>query len=120
MSLPIANLYRGSNRLIELQLLQADGATALLASSLTYARVRLFQGDNLVATYVRGADDQLRDDPDATDQLLLELTEALTAALSRNEPLTALVALRVADTDFVVDDEEFKDEIELTLARNVR
>lgn len=119
MSSPIPILYRGSNRIIVLPLLLEDDATALLASALTYARIRLYQGETLVATYVRGTDNQLRNDPDDTDQLLLELTSTLTDSLERNLPLTGRLRLHVDDTDFEVDDDTFKDEVFIGIALNV-
>lgn len=119
MSAPIPILYKGSNRLIELPLLLANGVDPLLASALTFARVRLYQGSNLVASYTRGTDGQLRNDPDDTDQLLLELTTTLTESLTESLPLTARLDLKVTDEDFEEEPDAFADVKVFTIAANV-
>lgn len=119
MSAPISILYRGSNKLIALALYLEDGSTALLVSSLTYARIRLYQGATLVATYVHGTDGELRTDPDDTNQLLLELTTALVDALTVNLPLTARLDLKVTDEDFEEEPDAFADVKVFTIASNV-
>lgn len=106
MSLP--TLYIGENRVVSRSLKQADGTTALLVSSLTYAAVELRQGTTSVKTLVLGTDAELRQGS-GSSVLDVELTAAITALLSPNVNLTFRWKLKVADSSFTVDSGTFID-----------
>lgn len=101
-------LRRGDNRIFRRLLTLVDGVTALPLASLTYLSAELQQGDTTVATYVFGTDSQLRTGA-AANEIELEVTAAVTAALTKGTPLTAIFRERVADTEFAADSNLFKD-----------
>jgi hypothetical protein len=118
MSAPIPILYKGENRLITLPLLLENGITPLLVSTLTHASVQLYQGATLVGTYTMGTDTELRAGEE-TDELILELTSELTAALTARQPLEALFTLKVADNDFEAEPGAFIDKQKATLVTQI-
>lgn len=105
----MATLHPGETRIIERQLYQADGTTALLVSSLAAASVELRQNGEVIDTLVLGTDPELRQGS-STSKLALELTSALTALLSPGVPLMLRWKLTVVDALFTVEpSSHFKD-----------
>lgn len=102
-------LYPGETRLIERDLLQADGTTALLVADLLSASVELRQGGTVLETLVLGTDPELRQGSTGS-KLELELTSALTGLLSPGVALTLRWKLSVDEADFTVEpDNAFTD-----------
>lgn len=105
-------LIRGENRLLTRQLRLSDGTTPLLVSTLAQAKATLLQGRAVRAVFTLGTDDELRAGAE-TDELVLELTSAQSAALAEG-PVTVRWELRVADTDFEAEPDVFIDKIDET------
>lgn len=105
-------IIRGENRLLVRSLRLSDGSTPLLVSSLALAKATLLQGRTVRAVYTLGTDDELRAGS-ATDELVLELTSARSAALAEG-PVTVRWELRVADADFEAEPDVFIDKIDET------
>ncbi len=101
-------LIPGENRIFRRSLFLEDGVTALLVSALSYASVKLKQGNTVIATYVLGTGTQLRAGS-TSSELALEITSAVTAALTTGIPLTAVWTFKVADAGFVNEPNLFID-----------
>lgn len=112
------NLYRGENRLFTRTLFLQDGTTELLVSELVSAQVELRQGSSVVATYVWGTDSQLRAGSE-TNELVLEITSALSLTLQLQVPLEAKWTFKVTDADFESEPDAFIDIMVEQLFANV-
>lgn len=107
-ALPI--LFRGENRLIKRLLRLADGATPLPVANLSGARVQLIQRGTVKATAVLGSDATLR--AGAADELVYELTSAVSAALAIDQTLVLRWMIKVPDAAFTVEPGHFIDILE--------
>lgn len=114
MSLP--TLYRGGNRLLARTLRLADGETALPVASLAGAKAILMQGGTVCSTAILGTDAQIH--VGATeDELVLEITSAVTAAMRPGVQLDVVWLLKLPDAAFVVEpDSVFIDVIKEAVA----
>lgn len=93
-------IYPGETRIIERNLFQADGVTALLVSSLLSASAELRQGDTVITTLVKGTNAEIRQGT-TTSKLEVELTSAITSLLSPGT-LSIRWKLSVANSEFTV------------------
>lgn len=112
--MPSTIIYRGANRLFSFLLTTSDGVTPLAVASLTAVSIDLVQNRVVKDTLVRGTDNELRNGV-AANELILELTSALSAALAPGL-LTARFHFTVPDEDFDVDVDIFKDILEVDIA----
>lgn len=94
-------LLRGENRLLSRSLRLSDGVTPLLVATLQRASVEVLQAGKVRATYVLGTAPALRAGV-ATDELVLELTSALTLALKPG-PVALRWEFRRVDAAFTVE-----------------
>lgn len=94
------NVNRGENILLKRQLYQSGGTTPLLISDLVGAKVGLFFKNKIIAEYVWGTSQELRDT--GAYELTAELTAAFTASCPPG-PLEERWTLITNDTGFVVD-----------------
>lgn len=110
MSSP-ALVLKGSNVLLSRPTFQADG-TVLPPSTFRDCSCELVQKGSVVRTLVMGTDDELRANGDDTG-LVLELTSAITDALSRGS-LTERYKISIDDSEYVAEPDLDIKQIEIT------
>lgn len=108
-------LRRGDNRIFRFPLTLVDGSTALPLSSLALLSAELKQGETTIDTYIFGTDAELRVG-NTSNEIELEVTAAVTAALTKGTPLSAIFREHVADAEFDADSDLFKDSQAVVLA----
>ena len=104
-------IIRGENRRLTRNLKNADGS-ALAVASLASAQVELIQGGAVLHTFILATDDELTEGDDG-NSLVLELTSAVTAALSP-ALLKERYTLRITDAAYLVEPGQAIQIIELT------
>ena len=93
-------IYSGENVIVKINLLQGDGATPLLLSSLQSLVVKIKQSTTL-ATYTLGTNEQVRQG-DSTSQVEIEITQALSDTLKKGQ-VYAQLEMQIANAEFEVD-----------------
>lgn len=100
-------ILSGENALVTRTLKQADGS-ALLFSALTGAKVELRQNGGAVLTKTLGTDPELHAGAE-TDEITLEITEAMRAALTDYNSVELWWWTTTADAAFTQDSSTHKD-----------
>lgn len=113
--MPLTNLYKGSNYLLERQLFQSDGTTPLLVADCSAITCDLFQGTPqiVVGSYTMAVDAALRPSPTDTAAVVLELTVPVLNGFSVGS-LTERWTITVPDTDFITSGDVQIDQLYLT------
>lgn len=94
-------LIRGGNKLHEQQLYRDDGTTPLLLSELSLLEVDIYQFDRLLATYIYGTDNEIRQGS-STSKVEIEITKELSTKFKEGL-VKAKFRMEETDADFDVD-----------------
>ena len=106
----MTTILKGENILVRRNLLQADGTTPLLVSSLTLAKATIIQFGTPLQTYTLNTNAELRQGT-TTSQLELEIKKTLSATFAKGDIIIEWeIEINIAEFDVdTVNNQQFRE-----------